>query len=401
MVAVLARSFHDLDLAEDATQQAFSEAAAQWPTTGVPQRPGAWITAVARRRAIDRIRRESVRAEKQQNAVRTLRTAEWSELEPVGEAVDDDVLRLVFTCCHPALAPPAQVALTLRLVAGLETASIARAFFVSEDTMTQRLVRAKRKIRAANVPLRMPDDAHLKDRLASVLAVIYLAYNEGYVTTGGEGLDRPELCREAIDLGRLMVRLMPDEPETRGLVALMLFTDARRPARVARDGSFVALADQDRDRWNARLIEEGRELLRGCLRQGRRGQYQLQAAINAVHCDAATVADTDWRQILVLYDQLLEISPTPVVELNRAVALAEVEDPVAALAAIEALELDHYYLWHAIRADLLGRSGRPALAAVAYERAIQGTDNPAEREHLRRRLHVLDASPDPARAQGS
>jgi RNA polymerase sigma-70 factor (ECF subfamily) len=250
VVAVIARSFHDLDLAEDATQQAFAEAASRWPRTGVPRSPGACITAVARRRAIDRVRREAVRDAKQQIAVRTVHADEWHDLDLAGEPVDDDVLRLVFTCCHPALAPPSQVALTLRLVAGIETRSIARAFLVSEDTMSQRLVRAKRKVRAANVPLRMPDDVQLPDRLASVLAVILLTFNEGFVATVGEPLDRPELCVAAIDLARLMVRLMPDEPETRGLLALLLFVDARRHARTAADGSFVPLAEQDRTRWD-------------------------------------------------------------------------------------------------------------------------------------------------------
>jgi RNA polymerase sigma-70 factor (ECF subfamily) len=389
VVAVIARSFHDLDLAEDATQQAFAEAASRWPRTGVPRSPGAWITAVARRRAIDRVRREAVRDAKQQIAVRTVLADEWHDLDLAGEPVDDDVLRLVFTCCHPALAPPSQVALTLRLVAGIETRSIARAFLVSEDTMSQRLVRAKRKVRAANVPLRMPDDVQLPDRLASVLAVILLTFNEGFVATVGEPLDRPELCVAAIDLARLMVRLMPDEPETRGLLALLLFVDARRHARTAADGSFVPLAEQDRTRWDTVLVAEARALLRSCLCQGRPGPYQLHAAIDAVHTAAPTFAETDWPQILTLYDQLLTIAPTPIVELNRSVALAEVEGPADALAAIDDLDLDHHHLWHAVRADLLRRCGRDEAAAAEYERAIQRTANLVEQRHLRRRLHAL------------
>lgn len=310
VVAVVARSFRDLDLAEDAAQQAFAEAAATWPRTGIPDSPGAWITAVARRRAIDRVRRESVRDHKQQLVVRAAETDEWPDFDLGGESVEDDVLRLVFTCCHPALAAPAQVALTLRLVAGVETTAIARAFLVPEATMTQRLVRAKRKIRAANVPFRMPDDAQLPDRLASALAVIFLAYNEGYIATSGDELDRPDMCDEAIDLARLIVRLMPDEPEAPGLLALMLFTTARRPARVDNDGSLVQLADQDRDRWDSQLIDEGRDLVRTCLRQDRPGPYQLHAAINAVHTDATTFANTDWRQVVALYDHLLRVAAT-------------------------------------------------------------------------------------------
>ena len=393
VVAVMARAFRDLDLAEDAAQQAFVEAATSWPRTGIPESPGAWITAVARRRAIDRIRRESVRGDKQHQAATISKTGGWPDFDLGGESVNDDVLRLVFTCCHPALAAPAQVALTLRLVAGVETAAIARAFLVPEATMTQRLVRAKRKIRAAKVPFRMPEDTQLPDRLAAALAVIFLAYNEGYIATSGDELDRPDMCAEAVDLARLIVKLMPDEPEARGLLALMLFTTARRPARVGEDGSLVLLADQDRSRWDVLLITEGQELVRKCLRQDRPGQYQLHAAINAVHTDAATFADTDWRQILALYDQLVKIGPTPVIELNRAVAVAEVHGPEVAIDAVEHLDLNGYYLWHSVRADLFRRVGRFAEAERGYQLAIETTENAAERQVLRRQLAQLQTNP--------
>jgi RNA polymerase sigma-70 factor (ECF subfamily) len=393
VVAVVARTFGDLDLAEDAAQEAFAEAAATWPTAGTPDSPGAWITAVARRRAIDRVRRESVRNDKHRLAVRSTGGTTWPGLDVGGETVEDDVLRLVFTCCHPALEPPAQVALTLRLVAGVETAAIARAFLVPEATMTQRLVRAKRKIRAANIPFRMPDDTELPDRLAPVLAVVALAFNEGYVATTGDRFDRPDLYDEAVHLGRLLVRLMPDEPEVRGLLALMVLITARRPTRIHADGSLVPLAEQDRSRWDRDLVDEGQILVRACLRQGRPGPYQIHAAINAVHSDAATADATDWRQIVTLYDQLLAIAPTPIVELNRAVAVAEVHGPRAALDAVDRLDLERYHLWHATRADLLRRCGRVDEAARAYERSAELTANPAERQLLERRLHQLSRQP--------
>lgn len=395
VVAVLARSFGDLDLAEEAAQEAFAEAAATWPSSGMPHNPGAWITAVARRRAIDHVRRESVRDAKYRQAVRSTNAPTWPGLDVGGESVEDDVLRLVFTCCHPALEPQSQVALTLRLVAGIETAAIARAFLVTEATMTQRLVRAKRKIRAASVPFRMPDDAELPDRLGPVLAVVALAFNEGYVAAAGDQLDRPDLCWEAIHLGRLLSRLMPDEPEVRGLLALMLLITARRPARIHADGSLVPLAEQDRGRWDRDLITEGQHLVRSCLRQAHPGPYQIHAAINAVHTDATTTGDTDWQQILTLYDQLLAISPTPVVELNRAVAVAEVDGPRAALDVVDQLDLDRYHLWHATRGDLLRRCDRIEDAVRAFRRSAALTDNPAERQLLQRRLRQLSQHPAP------
>lgn len=383
VVGALARAFGDLDLAEDAAQEAFAAAAATWPSAGVPDNPGAWVTTTARRRAIDRLRRESARADKQRAAVGAMAGAGGlPALEHAGEAVDDDLLRLVFTCCHPALEPLSQLALTLRLVAGLETAEIARALLQSEATVAQRLVRAKRKVRAANIPLRMPDDAELPERLAAVLAVVHLVFNEGYVSSTGDRVDRPELCAEAIHLGRALLRAMPDEPEVRGALALMLLIEARRPARVGPEGSLVLLADQDRSLWDRLLLEEGREHVRRCLRKGSPGPYQVQAAINAVHADATDMAGTDWGQILALYDQLMVLAPTPVVDLNRCVAVAEVEGPEAALARVDRLRLDRYHLWHAVRADLLGRCGRQQEAAAELERAAELTGNEAERDVL-------------------
>ena len=377
-VAVLARVFGDIDVAEDAVQDAFAEAARRWPSAGPPPSPAGWIITTARNQAIDRLRREAARDDKYAQAALL-----HAQDEPVEEGpVRDDRLRLMFTCCHPALGAAARVALTLRLLGGLTTAEIAHAFLVPETTMAQRLVRAKAKIRDAGIPYRIPAEADLPARISAVLAVVYLIFSEGYTASSGETLARADLCAEAIRLGRLLARLMPDEPEALGLLALMLLTEARRAARTSPDGAVVLLADQDRARWDGALIAEGQAIVRQCLRRGRPGPYQIQAAINAVHSDAPVAAATDWPQILRLYDQLLAVAPGPVVALNRAVAVAEVDGPSAALALVDSLDLGGYYLFHAIRADLLRRLGRRAEADAAYEAAIAGTGNEAERAHL-------------------
>jgi RNA polymerase sigma-70 factor (ECF subfamily) len=385
-VATLARVFGDIDLAEDAVQEAFAIAVERWPSDSLPPNPGGWIVTTARRKALDRLRREATRPGREAQAV-----ALAGELEPELEAgpVADDQLRLIFTCCHPALAPEARIALTLRLIAGLQTAEIARAFLVPEPTIAQRLVRAKRKIKDAGIPYRIPRDHELPQRLPDVLAVVYLVFNEGYTASAGDSLTRRELSAEAVRLARLLHELMPDEPEASGLLALLLLTESRRAARTTGTGDLILLADQDRTRWNRELIAEGQDIVRACLRTGRPGPYQIQAAIAAVHSDAQQAARTDWRQILALYDQLSAIAPTPVVALNRAVALAEVAGPAVALKTVDELPLDGYHLYHATRADLLRRLNRPAEAAAAYDRAIALAENAAERAFLATRRATL------------
>src|SRR6476661_2623379 len=357
-VSVLIRALGDIDLAEDAVQDAFTVAVERWPREGMPPSPAGWIITTARRRAIDRLRRESTREARQAEAV-ALQAADPAVGPDEEGPVKDERLRLVFTCCHPALSREAQIALTLRLLGGLTTPEIAHAFLVPESTMAQRIVRAKSKIRSAGIPYRVPRDEDLPARLASVLAVLYLVFTEGHTATAGADLGRPDLAAEAIRLARVLVELMPDEPEAAGLLALMLLTEARRPARTDASGGLVRLADQDRSRWDHAAIAEGHAIVRACLRRGAPGPYQLQAAVNAVHTDAATAAATDWRQVVALYDQLLAVVPTDVVRLNRAVAVAEVDGPVVGLALLEPLALEGYTSFHAVRADLLGRLGRP------------------------------------------
>lgn len=396
--ATLIRVLGDIDLAEDAVAEAFAIAAEQWPARGVPPNPGGWITTTARNRAIDRLRRESTRTDRYIAAHRLHagemepdHDPELDDLDAFADTVADDQLRLMFLCCHPALGADAQVALTLKLLGGLDTPEIARSFLVPEATLAQRLVRAKRKLRDNHAPYRVPRPAELPDRLRAVLTTVSLIYTEGHTATSGASLTRPDLSREAIRLGRVLADLMPDEPEAIGLLALMLLTEARRPARTAPDGTMIRLADQDRTRWDSALIAEGHALVRACLRRNQPGPFQVQAAIAAVHADAPTAGATDWAQIVALYDLLHALRPDAVVAINRAVAVAELDGAAAGLAALASLDpaaVDDHQPYHATRADLLARTGDLAGARAAYDRALALTTNPAERdflEHRRRR----------------
>ncbi len=392
VVAHLVRRFGDVSLAEEAVQDAFTKAVERWPVDGVPPNPGGWITTTARNRALDIVRRESTRHARSvaaHDSIRTMSDMDEHHLDDdPGAAIPDDRLRLLFTCCHPALAPEARVALTLRLVGGLQTHEIANAFLVPDTTMAQRIVRAKRKIAAANIPYRVPDGAELPERLGGVLSVLYLVFNEGYMASSGDTLVRDELCDEAIRLAHVLADLMPDEPEVIGLLALMLLTAARRPARTDANGDLVLLADQDRSRWDRGQIVDGHALVRRCLRRNRPGPYQIQAAIAAVHADAPSADATDWGQIVALYDQLLTVATTPVVRLNRAVAVGErdgCQAGLAALAELDADALDRYAPYHAAHAELLVRAGRTTEAAAAYSQATDATADIALRRHLERR----------------
>jgi RNA polymerase sigma-70 factor, ECF subfamily len=384
LIASLVRRFGDIDVAEEAAGEALVVALERWPESGVPPNPGGWLTTTAANRAIDRIRREKQRDAKQQAA---FMDDHATPHEPTGP-VEDDRLRLVFTCCHPALAPEARIALTLRLLGGLTVAEIAQAFLVPETTMAQRITRAKKKIAAAKVPYRVPEAADLPERLGGVLAVLFLVFNEGYLATGDGDPVRAELTGEAIRLTRILRQLLPEEQEVAGLLGLLVLTEARRAARV-RNGQLVPLDLQDRTGWDRTLIAEGHDLVRECLAVNRPGRYQILAAINAVHTDAPTAADTDWSQVVTLYDQLTQIDPSPIVALNRAVAIAELDGPEVALALVDQLPLGGYHAWHAARADLLRRLGRSTEAKLAYDAAVAATQNSAERAYLTRRRGEL------------
>jgi RNA polymerase sigma-70 factor (ECF subfamily) len=389
LIASLVRRFGDIDIAEEAAGEALVAALEKWPEAGVPPNPGGWLTTTAGNRAIDRLRREKQRDAKHQAATMLY---DDTPHEPTGP-VEDDRLRLIFTCCHPALAPEARIALTLRLLGGLTVPEIAAAFLVPETTMGQRITRAKKKIAAAKIPYRVPEPEDLPERVATVLAVLYLVFNEGYLSTGDSEPIRTELTSEAIRLTRILHRLLPDDLETTGLLALLLLTEARREARV-RGGQLVPIHEQDRGGWDRALISEGHALVRECLARNRPGRYQVLAAINAVHTDAPTAADTDWSQIVALYDQLAALDPSPIVRLNRAVAVAELDGPAVALAEVDRLAeaapaLATYHAFHATRAEMLRRLGRSADAREAYDAALAATDNTAERAYLTRRRNEL------------
>jgi RNA polymerase sigma-70 factor (ECF subfamily) len=387
VVATLIRRLGDIDLAEDAVADALVTALERWPADGIPPNPGAWLTTTAGNKAIDRIRREAKRDSKYAEAAML---EDDTPPEPTGP-VEDDRLRLIFTCCHPALALENRVALTLRLLGGLTVAEIAHAFLVPETTMAQRITRSKQKIKNANIPYRVPRAEDLPARLGGVLAVLYLIFNEGYLASEGEGL-RADLSTEAIRLTRQLVSMVdtqrPENGEVLGLLALMLLTEARRPARIA-DGALVTLDEQDRSLWDAALVDEGHQLVRRCLATNRPGPYQVQAAINAVHTDALDASMTDWSQVVQLYDQLLALQPSPIVELNRAVAVAELDGPEVALSIVDRLDLASYHPWHVARAELLRRLTRYDEARDAYDRALELTANQAERAHLTRRREGL------------